>query len=149
MTVSLTKQYGFSCVTILENSIDNHFNMFGHNYMMDVTVAGEFVEDNPNTPNEGIILDQELFDDIINDNILKDINNAILYNEKNKTSKLTIDKIKEIYPQQKVFDFKNRPTVETMSEILRQRLRQVLPGNLRCTKIVVYETSTVSATSVP
>ena len=136
--VRLTKIFYFETAHALFGYDGKCKNIHGHSYKFHVTIEGNAIEDNAN-PKNGMVLDFGILKSIVNEEIINEIDHAILLNA-NSPHKNLGEKLME--ENHKVILVNYQPTCENMIIDFRNRIQAKLPAHVNLVRLVLYETET-------
>lgn len=134
--IRVTKQFGFEMSHALLNYDGLCRNIHGHSYKLQVTVAGEPLQEIQN-PKDGMVIDFSVLKKIVQQQIVSQLDHSLMINERAITGKLS--EMGEMYERHQVVPF--QPTTENMVIWIAEKLKPYLPEHLQLFSVRLYETS--------
>lgn len=134
--IRLTKEFRFESAHALFNYDGLCRNIHGHSYILQVTVIGE-PETDINNPKLGMVMDFGELKDIVNREIVKDLDHAVVVS--NKVSKDTLMQLGQMSERSFIMDY--QPTCENMLIDFADRLQKVLPAKVKLHSLKLNETA--------
>ena len=112
-------------------------NIHGHSYNLEVTIAGEPLN-NPNHPKDGMILDFTDLKEIVKSRVTQRFDHALMVSKLTPENQLEL--LKQTTDRLIVVDF--QPTTENIVAYIAKILQQHLPSPVTLYSIRLYETVT-------
>jgi len=112
----------------------------GHSYKLSVTVIGVPVTDN-GSPRLGMVMDFGDMKKIVQENIIRIFDHALVLNRNSMMEDQ--DKIPELFEKMMMVDY--QPTSENLLLDFMQRIRPLMPANIRLHNMRLRETATAYA----
>ena len=135
--IKITKQFSFEMAHALRNYDGLCRNIHGHSYKMDITLAGQPLQDE-NSPKNGMVMDFGDLKRLVNEEIISLLDHALVLNA--KTEKSLIDILKQNFEKIVVVDF--QPTTENLLDFIANKLMKRLPENVKLCRVRLRETDT-------
>ena len=135
--IKITKQFSFEMAHALRNYDGLCRNIHGHSYKMDITLAGQPLNDD-NSPKNGMVMDFGDLKRLVNEEIISLLDHALVLNA--KTEKSLIDILKQNFEKIVVVDF--QPTTENLLDFIANKLMKRLPENVKLCRVRLRETDT-------
>ncbi len=129
----ITKKFHFEMAHALWNYNGMCKYIHGHSYKFFVTVIGKPINDEKN-PKNGMLMDFTYLKKIVNDKIIKKYDHSLIL-FKNFDKKL-INNIKD----ERTYFFDFQPTCENLILFFSEKLKNVLPENVKLFSLKLYET---------
>jgi len=111
-------------------------NIHGHSYKLQITVAGEPINDAGN-PKNGMVIDFSILKKLIQEYIVSKLDHSLMINEKAPIDKLS--EMGQMYERLQVVPF--QPTSENMVQYIAEIVKSLLPEHLELFSVRLYETS--------
>jgi len=111
-------------------------NIHGHSYKLQITVAGEPINDAGN-PKNGMVIDFSILKKLIQEHIVSKLDHSLMINEKAPIDKLS--EMGQMYERLQVVPF--QPTSENMVQYIAEIVKSLLPEHLELFSVRLYETS--------
>ena len=135
--IKITKQFSFEMAHALRNYDGLCRNIHGHSYKMDITLAGQPLQDE-NSPKNGMVMDFGDLKKLVNEEIISLLDHALVLNA--KTDAQLIDTLKQHYEKIVVVEF--QPTTENLLNFIAERIKATLPERVVLTCVRLRETDT-------
>ena len=135
--IKITKQFSFEMAHALRNYDGLCRNIHGHSYKMDITLAGQPLQDE-NSPKNGMVMDFGELKKLVNEEIISLLDHALVLNA--KTDAQLIDTLKQHYEKIVVVEF--QPTTENLLEFIAAKLKSRLPNDVKLSCVRLRETDT-------
>jgi len=132
----LTRVFNFDMAHVLLNYHGKCKNIHGHTYRLEVTVRGVPINDET-SPNKGMLIDFGDFKSIIENNIIKVWDHALMIHQ--DTDPVLLDALKNNYEKINMVSF--QPTTENMICELATVIKKILPEHLQLFSLRLYETA--------
>ena len=110
-------------------------NIHGHSYKLQVTIAGEPMQD-AGSPKDGMVIDFSILKKLIQEQIISKLDHSLMINEKAPIDKLSA--MGQMYERLQVVPF--QPTSENMVLYIAGQVKLLLPEHLELFSIRLYET---------
>jgi len=133
--IRVTKQFGFEMSHALLNYDGLCRNIHGHSYKLQVTIAGEPMQD-AGSPKDGMVIDFSILKKLIQEQIISKLDHSLMINEKAPIDKLSA--MGQMYERLQVVPF--QPTSENMVLYIAGQVKLLLPEHLELFSIRLYET---------
>lgn len=133
--IRLTKEFRFEMAHALWNYDGLCRNIHGHSYILQVTVIGEPITD-PANPKLGMVMDFGDLKQIVNREIVKPLDHAIVMSEKVPANQ--IKNLAEITDRVLVVNY--QPTCENLLVDFAQRIKGLLPDGVSLFSLKLHET---------
>ena len=138
--IRITKEFKFEAGHALSGHDGLCKNVHGHSYRLSVTVIGKPIQD-PNNPKYGMVMDFSDLKKIINNIIVEPFDHATVLN-KNSNKKL----VRFMEGQEhKIVKVDYQPTSEMMILDFAERIKSILPNEVKLHHLILRETGTCSA----
>lgn len=111
-------------------------NIHGHSYKLQITIAGEPLND-AGSPKDGMVIDFSILKKIVQQHIVSNLDHSLMINEKAPTDKLS--QLGQMYERHHVVPF--QPTSENVVIYIAEKLKSLLPEQLQLFSVRLYETS--------
>lgn len=111
-------------------------NIHGHSYKLQITVAGEPMQEAGN-PKDGMVIDFTILKKIIQEQIISRLDHSLMINEKAAIDKLSA--LGQMYERHQVVPF--QPTAENMVVYIADKVKSFLPEHIELFSVRLYETS--------
>jgi len=134
--IRLTKEFRFEMAHALWNYDGLCRNIHGHSYILQVTVLGEPIADEQN-PKLGMVMDFGELKKIVNSEIVKPLDHAIVLSRKNPENQIVA--LSEMTERMYVVDF--QPTCENMLVDFAEKIKKHLPANVTLFSLKLHETA--------
>ncbi|GHV35648.1 6-carboxytetrahydropterin synthase QueD [Bacteroidia bacterium] len=135
--IAVTKIFSFEMAHALNNYNGACSNIHGHSYKLEVSVAGEIINDK-NSPKFGMIIDFKDLKSIVNEVIIKNFDHFLVLNK--ETDENLKNLLMKSYQNIKFVDF--QPTNENLLLYFADLIRTELPKNTHLQRLKMYETET-------
>ena len=135
--IRITKEFKFEMAHALKGYDGLCKNIHGHSYELKVTVSGYPLEED-NHPKLGMVMDFGDLKKIVNEEIVKQFDHALVLFEKMPASLL--DELKNQFERIIITDY--NPTSEMMLGDFATRLKARLPENIKLEYLLLRETVT-------
>jgi len=135
--VRVTKEFKFEMAHALWNYDGLCKNIHGHSYVLYVTVAGEPITDISNKK-LGMVIDFGDLKKIVNEVIVNKMDHSFIVNEKSNHKPL-ID-TGPMFERHHIVSY--QPTCENMVIDFANRIKNLLPENVKLFNVKLYETAT-------
>ena len=133
--IRLTKEFRFEMAHALWNYDGLCKNIHGHSYILQVTVIGEPISDE-NNPKLGMVMDFGELKAIVNREIVKELDHAIVLS--NKVPEAHIKQLDQMTERYFIVDY--QPTCENMLIDFAVRLKRHLPSHVELFSLKLHET---------
>jgi 6-pyruvoyltetrahydropterin/6-carboxytetrahydropterin synthase len=134
--IRLTKEFRFEMAHALWNYDGLCRNIHGHSYILQVTVLGEPITDEEN-PKLGMVMDFGELKKIVNSEIVKPLDHAIVMSRKNPENRMA--NLSEMTERLFVVDF--QPTCENMLVDFAGKIKKRLPAGVTLFSLKLHETA--------
>ncbi len=135
--VRITKQFNFEMAHALHNYDGPCKNIHGHSYELYVTVIGEPINDVESHKN-GMLIDFGDLKQLVKKNIVDELDHALVLYSKTPNYQITF--LKNQFSNIKMLDY--QPTSENMLIDFSNRLKKLLPSNIKLHSLKLRETNT-------
>lgn len=135
--IKITKQFSFEMAHALRNYDGLCRNIHGHSYKMDITLAGQPLQDE-SSPKNGMVMDFGDLKRLVNEEVISLLDHALVLNA--KTDAQLIDTLKQHYEKIVVVEF--QPTTENLLIFISEKLKKRLPVAVKLCCIRLRETDT-------
>lgn len=135
--IRITKRFDFEMAHTLLNYDGMCKNIHGHSYLLDITLAGEPLE-NIDHPKNGMVLDFGDLKKLIHDLVISRFDHALMVNSAVPAIQMEI--LKNSTERILVVDF--QPTSENMVVYIAGLIRPHLPEHIDLFSVRLYETQT-------
>ena len=135
--IKITKQFSFEMAHALRNYDGLCRNIHGHSYKMDITLAGQPLQDE-SSPKNGMVMDFGDLKRLVNEEVISLLDHALVLNA--KTDAQLIDTLKQNYEKIVVVEF--QPTTENLLIFIAEKLKKRLPVAVKLCRIRLRETDT-------
>jgi 6-pyruvoyltetrahydropterin/6-carboxytetrahydropterin synthase len=112
-------------------------NIHGHSYKMDITLAGQPLNDD-NSPKNGMVMDFGDLKKLVNEEVISLLDHALVLND--KTDAQLIDVLKHNYEKIVTVDF--QPTTENLLNFIADKIQLRLPNEVKLSCVRLRETDT-------
>ena len=143
-TIKITKQFSFEMAHALRNYDGLCRNIHGHSYKMDITLAGQPLQDE-SSPKNGMVMDFGDLKRLVNEEIISLLDHALVMNA--KTDAQLVDVLKQNYEKIVIVDF--QPTTENLLNFIAGKIQTRLPDDVKLTCVRLRETDTSYAEWLP
>ena len=133
--IRITKKFSFEMAHALHEYDGICRNIHGHSYTLEVTIAGEPLQQ-PGHPRDGMVMDFHELKMIVLQHVINKLDHALLVNS--QTSAEQTNALKGITDRLILVDF--QPTTENMLCYLADLLKKQLPSNIVLFSLRLYET---------
>ncbi len=134
--IRVTKEFKFEAAHALLGYDGLCKNIHGHSYKLFVTIIGEPITDENDTK-LGMVFDFGDLKYIVNTAIVKKFDHSIILNKKADTS--NFEKLNEMFDRKHYLDY--QPTCENMVIDFAERIKKLLPENIKLYSVKLYETA--------
>ena len=134
--IRITKEFRFETAHALLGYDGPCKNIHGHSYKMAVTLIGEPLND-ANSPKNGMVMDFGVLKQIVNENIVKPFDHALVLNAKTKNA----DSLEVKSLSEKLILTNYQPSCENFLIDFAERIKNKLPKNIQLFSIRLNETS--------
>ena len=134
--IRITKEFRFESAHALLGYDGPCKNIHGHSYKLAVTVLGEPLNDSY-SPKHGMVMDFGVLKQIVNDNIVKPFDHALILNAKTENIDLLLTK--SMFEKLILSDY--QPSCENFLIDFVERIKNKLPQNIKLFSIRLDETS--------
>jgi 6-pyruvoyltetrahydropterin/6-carboxytetrahydropterin synthase len=138
--IRVTKEFKFEAAHALLGYDGLCKNIHGHSYKLFVTVIGEPITDTNNTK-LGMVFDFGDLKYIVNTAIVKKFDHSIILNKNANTT--NFEQLNEMFDRKHYLDY--QPTCENMVVDFAEKIKKLLPDNIKLHSVKLYETATSSA----
>ncbi|MBO7629238.1 MAG: 6-carboxytetrahydropterin synthase QueD [Bacteroidales bacterium] len=135
--IKITKQFSFEMAHALRNYDGLCRNIHGHSYKMDITLAGQPLQDE-SSPKNGMVMDFGDLKRLVNEEIISLLDHALVLNA--KTDAQLVDMLKQNYEKIVTVDF--QPTTENLLEFIAAKIQSRLPNDVKLNCVRLRETDT-------
>ncbi len=135
--IKITKQFSFEMAHALRNYDGLCRNIHGHSYKMDITLAGQPLQDE-SSPKNGMVMDFGDLKRLVNEEIISLLDHALVLNA--KTDRQLIETLKQNYEKIVVVDF--QPTTENLLGFIAQKIQSRLDSAVKLCCVRLRETDT-------
>ena len=135
--IKITKQFSFEMAHALRNYDGLCRNIHGHSYKMDITLAGQPLQDE-SSPKNGMVMDFGDLKRLVNEEIISLLDHALVLNA--KTDAQLVDVLKQNYEKIVTGDF--QPTTENLLEFIAAKIQSRLPNDVKLNCVRLRETDT-------
>jgi len=135
--IKITKQFSFEMAHALRNYDGLCRNIHGHSYKMDITLAGQPLQDD-NSPKNGMVMDFGDLKKLVNEEVISLLDHALVLNAKTDTQ--LIEMLKQNFEKIVVVEF--QPTTENLLNFIAGKLKQRLPETVKLCRVRLRETDT-------
>ena len=135
--VRVTKEFRFEMAHALWNYDGLCRNIHGHSYILYVTVKGEPVT-NPGDVKCGMVMDFGDLKKIVNESIVNQMDHSLVISERSKHEHLL--QTEQMFERRHILKY--QPTCENMVIDFSERIKKLLPGNIKLHCLRLYETAT-------
>ena len=135
--IKITKQFSFEMAHALRNYDGLCRNIHGHSYKMDITLAGQPLNDD-NSPKNGMVMDFGDLKKLVNEEIISLLDHALVLNAKTDAQLITV--LKQNY--EKIVTVEFQPTTENLLNFIAEKIKAKLPENVKLTCVRLRETDT-------
>ncbi len=111
-------------------------NIHGHSYKLQITVAGEPLQDD-GSPKDGMVIDFSILKKIIQQQIVSQLDHSLMINEKAPIGKLS--ELGQMYERLQIVPF--QPTSENMVVYIARQVKPLLPEHIELFSVRLYETA--------
>ena len=133
--IRVTKEFRFEMAHALWNYDGACKNLHGHSYRLFVTVIGKPINDE-DSPKKGMVLDFGDLKKIVNSAIIDKFDHAVVFSSKAPTKKLFFTE--QMFEKFEIFPF--QPTCELLVADFADRLKPLLPPEIKLYSLRLYET---------
>lgn len=134
--IRVTKQFGFEMSHALLNYDGLCRNIHGHSYKLQITVAGEPINQSGN-PKDGMVIDFSTLKKIIQEQIVRHLDHSLMINENAPIDKL--NQLGQMYERHQVVPF--QPTSENLVVYIAENVKPLLPEHIELFSVRLYETA--------
>ena len=135
--IKITKQFSFEMAHALRNYDGLCRNIHGHSYKMDITLAGQPLNDET-SPKNGMVMDFGDLKKLVNEEIISLLDHALVLNAKTNTQ--LVEVLKQNYEKIVVVEF--QPTTENLLHFIAEKIKAKLPERVILTRVRLRETDT-------
>jgi len=135
--VRVTKEFRFEMAHALWNYDGLCRNIHGHSYILYVTIKGEPIE-NKDDIKCGMVMDFGDLKKIVNKAIVSDMDHSLAINEMSNHEHLL--KTEQMFERRHILKY--QPTCENMVIDFSDRLKKLLPDNIKLHSLRLFETAT-------
>ena len=143
-TIKITKQFSFEMAHALRNYDGLCRNIHGHSYKMDITLAGQPLQDE-SSPKNGMVMDFGDLKRLVNEEVISLLDHALVLNA--KTDAQLVEILKQNYEKIVIMDF--QPTTENLLNFIAGKIQTRLPDDVKLTCVRLRETDTSYAEWMP
>lgn len=133
--IRVTKQFGFEMSHALLNYDGLCRNIHGHSYKLQITVAGEPINQ-PGNAKDGMVIDFSILKKMILEHIISKLDHSLMINENAAIDKLAT--LGQMYERHHAVPF--QPTSENMVVYIAEKVKTLLPENLELFSVRLFET---------
>jgi len=133
--IRITKEFRFEMAHILWNYDGLCRNIHGHSYRLYVTIIGE-----PSVKKDsasGMVMDFAILKNIVTKEIIDYFDHSVVVNS--QMPNFQIESIKEVTQRCVIVDF--QPTCENLLIYFSQKIKNLLPNNVKLFSLKMYETA--------
>ena len=142
--IKITKQFSFEMAHALRNYDGLCRNIHGHSYKMDITLAGQPLQDE-SSPKNGMVMDFGDLKRLVNEEVISLLDHALVLNA--KTDAQLVEVLKQNYEKIVIVDF--QPTTENLLNFIAGKIQTRLPDDVKLTCVRLRETDTSYAEWIP
>ena len=135
--VRVTKEFRFEMAHALWNYDGLCRNIHGHSYILYVTIKGQPIADKENIKC-GMVMDFGDLKKIVNQAIVQEMDHSLVINETSHHEHLL--KTEQMFDRRHILNY--QPTCENMVIDFSERIKKLLPENVKLHSIRLYETAT-------
>ena len=135
--IKITKQFSFEMAHALRNYDGLCRNIHGHSYKMDITLAGQPLNDE-DSPKNGMVMDFGDLKKLVNEEIISLLDHALVLNA--KTDAQLIEVLKQNY--EKIVTMEFQPTTENLLNFIAEKIKAKLPERVMLMCVRLRETDT-------
>lgn len=135
--IRLTKAFSFEMAHALYGYDGACKNIHGHSYVMHVTVIGVPVNDSADVKN-GMVIDFSILKQIVKEKIVDEVDHALALNGDSPHRKL--QNLNDNF--EKIIFVPYQPTCENLLIDFKNRIKQLLPENIKLQSMRLSETAT-------
>lgn len=135
-TIRVTKEFSFEMAHALWNYDGACKNLHGHSYKLFVTVIGQPVSDSAD-PKLGMVIDFSVLKKLVNENVVKKYDHAVVLNSLAETDELK--KVKGLFDKKVIVNF--QPTCENMLIDIAGQIQNLLPVSVKLYSVKLCETT--------
>jgi 6-pyruvoyltetrahydropterin/6-carboxytetrahydropterin synthase len=135
MKVRITKEFRFEMAHALFGHDGPCKNIHGHSYILSITVKGE-PERMDDSPKEGMVMDFSDLKRIVNEEIIKEFDHALVL------SKNVPDALLNSLKDNKLIICDFQPTCENLVSFFAEKLKKRMPSEVELTNVLLHETNT-------
>jgi 6-pyruvoyltetrahydropterin/6-carboxytetrahydropterin synthase len=134
--IRVTREFTFEMAHVLWNYDGPCRNVHGHSYRLFVTISGVPVNDNKN-PKNGMVIDFSDLKTIVLKEIVNVFDHAVVVSR--DFDKEKIEMFKETFGNTVIVDY--QPTCENLVADFAQRIKNLMPLEIRLHNLKLYETA--------
>ena len=142
--IKITKQFSFEMAHALRNYDGLCRNIHGHSYKMDITLAGQPLQDE-SSPKNGMVMDFGDLKRLVNEEVISLLDHALVLNA--KTDAQLVEVLKQNYEKIVIVDF--QPTTENLLNFIAGKIQSRLPNDVKLSCVRLRETDTSYAEWIP
>lgn len=142
--IKITKQFSFEMAHALRNYDGLCRNIHGHSYKMDITLAGQPLQDE-SSPKNGMVMDFGDLKRLVNEEVISLLDHALVLNA--KTDAQLVEVLKQNYEKIVIVDF--QPTTENLLNFIADKIKAKLTERVALTCVRLRETDTSYAEWMP
>ncbi|MFP4046387.1 MAG: 6-pyruvoyl trahydropterin synthase family protein [Bacteroidales bacterium] len=135
--IRVTKEFNFEIAHALWNYNGNCKNLHGHSYRLFVTVSGIPIQDE-NNPKNGMVIDFVDLKEIVNQEVVKPLDHAVILNTK-AISSINLDQIEQLFDKKYIVNF--QPTCENLVVDFAEKISKRLPEGVKLFSLKLHETA--------
>ena len=135
--IKITKQFSFEMAHALRNYDGLCRNIHGHSYKMDITLAGQPLQDD-SSPKNGMVMDFGDLKKLVNEEIISLLDHSLVLND--KTDPFLVETLKQNYEKIVIVNF--QPTTENLLGFIAGKIKSRLPNTVRLCTVRLRETDT-------
>ena len=135
--IKITKQFSFEMAHALRNYDGLCRNIHGHSYKMDITLAGQPLQDD-SSPKNGMVMDFGDLKKLVNEEIISLLDHSLVLND--KTDPFLVETLKQNYEKIVIVNF--QPTTENLLGFIAGKIKSRLPNTVRLCTVRLRETGT-------
>ncbi|MFP3861273.1 MAG: 6-pyruvoyl trahydropterin synthase family protein [Bacteroidales bacterium] len=135
--IRVTKEFNFEIAHALWNYNGNCKNLHGHSYRLFVTVSGIPIQDE-NNPKNGMVIDFGDLKEIVNQEVVKPLDHAVILNTK-AISSINLGQIEQLFDKKYIVNF--QPTCENLVVDFAEKISKRLPEGVKLFSLKLHETA--------
>jgi 6-pyruvoyltetrahydropterin/6-carboxytetrahydropterin synthase len=135
MKVRITKEFYFEMAHALFEHDGPCRNIHGHSYKLEITIKGE-ADNLNNGPKAGMVMDFSDLKKIVNEEIIKEFDHALVL------SKNVPDVLLNSLKDNKLIICDFQPTCENLVSFFAEKLKKRMPSGVELCNLLLHETNT-------